>query len=397
MISLKKIGKRMRIKLAKNPGVPAPLPKFKANIFNTYFEKKALVSFIVYPYVLESNRAFHTQVNECISICEILNELGYTVDLTDYNNNDASCLQQEYQLVIGFGEPVEKILNNITRKNFLLISYRNGSDNVFSDKISLDRLFDFYKKTGVLLVNSARVNPESWRIQIKFANRIIALGNSFIRQTFEGHTAGRFDTLDLFYIDVGMIELAKKDFVESKNHFLWFGSKGAIHKGLDLLLDFFSRRPELHLHVAGLNQTEKDFITYYEKAFNLSNIHNIGFIAVYAPEFKELMYKCAAIISPSASEGQSGAVLTVLAAGGLVPIMTPNVGIDMDLMCIEIKGFTVAHIADAVEQFQKLPIETLKHLSQNILDYIRQKHTLNNYKNQLKKLIAQEIEQYESI
>lgn len=396
MISLiRSITKKIGFKQDNKPLIREPLPKFKKNIFNTDFNKTALVSFIVYPYLADTSKIFHTQVNECISLCEILNEFEYVVDLTDYNNYDDSCLQHEYQLVIGFGEPVEKILNNITRKNFLLISYRNGSDNVFSDKASLDRLYDFYKRTGLILTNSGRVNPESWRIQIKFADRIIALGNRVIKQTFEGHTTGRIDSVDLFYNDIGNIDLGKKDFSECRKHFLWFGSLGAIHKGLDLLLVFFSKRPGLELHIAGINQSEAEFIRYYKSIFDLPNIHNHGFLATDTSEFKDLIYKCGAIISPSASEGGGGAVLTILAAGGLIPIMTSNVGIDVNEM-VPINGFTVEHIEEAVDHFCQLPVEKIKELSGNAMSYIREKHTLKNFKGRIKKIMEEEISQYES-
>src|SRR5687768_6244006 len=92
--------------------------KFKTNIFNTQFERSALVSFIVYPYVDHSHGPIHTQALECITICEVLNEFGYNIDLTDYDYDDRSCLERNYDVILGFGAPIELILSNTHHKKF---------------------------------------------------------------------------------------------------------------------------------------------------------------------------------------------------------------------------------------------------------------------------------------
>lgn len=367
-----------------------------SNIFHTKHDKRALVSFITYPYKIITPSPRHTQIYECISICEILNKLAYMVDIIDYNNHDDLPTALDYQLVIGFGEPIEKILRKIVKKNFLLIAYRNGSDNVFSDKVSLDRMHNFYLKTGYILSNSVIVNPEAWRMQIKFADSIIVLGNEVTLQTFESHYTGKINTLDLFYNDVHCIDLKQKNFAEAGKNFLWFGSRGAVHKGLDLLLEFFSTQPTLHLYIAGLSITESDFCEYYKDILSLPNIHNLGFVMLDTEAFKTIMYTCAAVVCPSVSEGQNGAVLNVLAAGGLIPIVTPNVGINLGEMAVWIEGYTVEDIAVAINKFLKKTDEECLQQATTLLKVIREKHSLENFKINLKNLIVEAIQNHES-
>ena len=259
------------------------------------------------------------------------------------------------------------------------------------------RIHDFYLKTGLILSDSAIVNPEAWRLQTKFADSVIVVGNEVTVKTFENHYTGDINSLDLFFNDVDCIKVRQKNFAEARNNFLWFGSRGAIHKGLDLLLEFFSSRPHLNLYIAGLSETESNFGEYYKDILSLSNIHNLGFVVLNTEAFKNLMYLCAAVVCPSVSEGQNGAVLNVLAAGGLVPIVTPNVGIDLDDNAIWIKGCTTNNIAASIQEFQKITDDELLQRASMMLKAIKEKHTLENYRINLKTLIVAAIESHESI
>jgi hypothetical protein len=54
-----------------------------------------------------------------------------------------------------------------------------------------------------------------------------------------------------------------------KNNFLWFGSKGTINKGLDLLLDIFGQNGDLNLYIWGLTKKSK-----FKLRFRKNNILN---------------------------------------------------------------------------------------------------------------------------
>lgn len=391
---LNKIITRANILFKPKSILIAPLT-FKENLFDKTYKKRALVSFIVYPYTVESNIFFHTQTQECICICECLNELEYVVDLIDYNNYDDKYLNKDYNLIFGFGEPIEKIVKKTISKNYLLIAYRNGCDNVYSDKVSLDRVYKFYSKTGRLLANSAIVNPESWRYQIKFADSLIIIGNDFVKSTFKNHSTGHLNCMNLFYLGNKNIKISEKDFSICKKNFLWFGSRGSIHKGLDILLDFFSKRHELNLYVAGLHTSESEFINYYKEVFELKNIRNIGFIDVTSNAFLELMNTCGAIISPSVSEGQSGAVLTVMAAGGLIPIISKNVGLDINDHTICINGFETDNINDAVNRYLEINNNNLMNMAKLNMQFVKENYTFLNYQINLKNNIISAINNYD--
>lgn len=49
-----------------------------------------------------------------------------------------------------------------------------------------------------------------------------------------------------------------EDFGDCRKRFLWFGSGGMVHKGLDLVLEAFAEMPEYHLTVCGPVSREQD-------------------------------------------------------------------------------------------------------------------------------------------
>ena len=82
-----------------------------------------------------------------------------------------------------------------------------------------------------------------------------------------------------------------KDFEACRRHFLWFGSHGFVHKGLDLVLDAFAEMPDYHLTVCGpiREEIEKDFEkAFYKELYQTSNIRTLGWVDIGRPEFTKL-------------------------------------------------------------------------------------------------------------
>ena len=74
------------------------------------------------------------------------------------------------------------------------------------------------------------------------------------------------------------------------NEFLWFYGYGAVHKGLDILLDIFSEKKEYTLNIVGNIDTEKDFINIYAKElYSLPNIKYHGFLSPMSNEYKNVI------------------------------------------------------------------------------------------------------------
>ena len=190
---------------------------------------------------------------------------------------------------------------------------------------------DFLTCTGRICCLRRNFLEQSPYLQTFLSDGVVVLGNDFVLDTYKNYDkqgAERFKNLNAFFYDVYDIDLSKKDFSKAKEHFLWFGSSGLLHKGLDLLIDIFSKRRDIYLHICGASKKEKDFFDYYGPALSKSkNIINHGFVDIKSEEFKNIMDQCAFIIFPSVSEGGAPAVLNTIANGGLIPILTKSTGL----------------------------------------------------------------------
>jgi glycosyltransferase involved in cell wall biosynthesis len=92
----------------------------------------------------------------------------------------------------------------------------------------------------------------------------------------------------------------------SNTHFLWFGGAGLVHKGLDLLLDYFYENPSLTLHICGPIESEPLFAQAYKKElYETENIIMHGFVDIRGQVFEEIIKRCAFVVFPSCSEGQA--------------------------------------------------------------------------------------------
>jgi len=350
-----------------------------------------LISFITRPFLEVEHVWHHTNLLECYTISEILKELGYNVDVVNYDNDEFSDNKQ-YDLIIGFGQPIDKYLKHFPIKSYKLILYRNGAEVTFSDKLALKRLSQIFIKKKVLLLDSVRMYPTPWKAQHYFADGIIHLGNKTIAQTYINEYTCPILSLDLFYFN-SINSKVRKDFNIVKTNFLWFGSAGAVHKGLDLLLEYFYNKPELTLYFAGLSPKEKEFRNAYADEINASNIIDCGFLNLKTESFNKIAQNCGSIISPSLSEGGGGATLNAITNGFLYPIVTENLGLDFDNQEIVIDDFTTISIDNAISTFLSYNNSIYIEKTNKIYEYIREKHTYSRYKENLKSSISRIINQ----
>ena len=140
---------------------------------------------------------------------------------------------------------------------------------------------------------------------IENADYAVTYGNQFTLDTY------RYAQKPLFRIPISTCAVfpwpENKNYGASRSNFLWFGSEGLVHKGLDLALEAFAEMPEHHLYVCGPLQKEKDFIkAYYKELYETPNIHAVGWVDVDGPEFMGIVNKCLGVVYPSCSEGQRG-------------------------------------------------------------------------------------------
>lgn len=361
------------------------------NYFRTSYKHNALVSYITDPFINEINLR-HTNTFESMEIGKALNEAGFNVDITDYDYS-GRIDYSKYDLIIGFGEP---LINSFYKRNKKIITVYYGTGmHVHTQNVNtLNRVKEVFEKKGVWLPGSGRIVEKSWSIQTTLVDAMILLGNDEVTKTYSPNFQGRTYNIPASFFNVTNPNkiIVDKDFNKAKDHFLWFGSSGLIHKGLDLLLDVFSKRENIHLHICGPLEGEPEFIqTYYTELFRKQNIHYHGFVSMNSEIFKELLKKCAFVVLPSCSEGGGASVLNVCGNGGLLPLLSREASIDTDdfgFVFEKINNESILAIIDRVLLLQENEIKTL---SLKCLDVISKKHSQTNYTKELRKCLTEII------
>jgi len=354
------------------------------NYFKTQHSKNALLSYITYPFTKKGEYFSHTNYFEAMSHAKILNELGYNVDVIDYDYQGKIDFSK-YDLLVGFGESFVKCFEK-GHTHLKTIHYSTGMEISYTNYISLKRVKDVYRRKGVLLFNSARYIEKSWMTQIIFVNAILALGNEICVESFKKYTdVPIYSIPGLFYKVYDGYEIIRKTNISNiKNNFIWFGSSGLVRKGLDLVLEFFSKNPDLKLHVCGPIKNELDFErVYWKELYETPNIITHGFVDIKTEKFYKILLDSNFVVFPSAIEGGSPSTLTIIGNGGLIPIITKETTISTGYE-IWIEDFTVEAIEKAINKALLLSDKEILELRIKNLEYVLKNHTTEVYYKKLK-------------
>jgi hypothetical protein len=184
------------------------------------------------------------------------------------------------------------------------------------------------------------------------ADVITSFGNDAINATFGEHS-NKIIKLCISATRAG-VPLKQKKWAAAKRRFLWFGSIGWVHKGLDITLEAFFRMPDLELVVCGFHP-DFDVRTwppamhkcYGERMRLAGNIRLRGYVDPLSEEALSLANSCAALVYPTACEGCSGAAVQCLHFG-LIPVVTDFCGLDTRVNPIVVGGKTDSELIQAV-------------------------------------------------
>jgi glycosyltransferase involved in cell wall biosynthesis len=364
--------------------VPEPDPLERVvSLESTKSKGRALLSYGIRPYLLKPGEPInseHTTAWESLQIGKTFLELGYALDVVHYTNQRFVPARQYACFVgvlMGFGR-IAPLLNPDCIK-VLHVVYAHW---LVHNRAQYERLADLQRRRGIVLSPVKLVQPH---LGIEYADYATVLGNEFTMATY-AH-AGK----PMFPIPIATLTSYPwpdgKDFDRCRKNFIWLGGIGLVHKGLDLLLEAFAEMPEYRLEVCGPISGEKDFErAYHKELYETSNIRTRGFVDVTSPAFTELAGNCIALLHPSCSEGQSGAVATCMQAG-LIPLVSRQSGIDVNDYGFVLES-SVEGIKRAVREVSALSTDELARRSRGAWEYARKHHTRESFACQYKKVLA---------
>ena len=315
------------------------------------YERRALLSYITHPFSIpldDSRSLRHINIWHARQIVRALNGMGYLVDAIDYRDQSFTPTA-EYDLFIGHGGinfiSIVKQLPVRTRK----IYFSTGAYWGFHNQEEKKRFEALRSRRGVDLP-ADRWIAHSEEDALQIAEGILGIGNEFTRQTYAIYSNVEMIPGTALYDDFP--EWCDKDFGLARSNFLFYASRGNVHKGLDLLLEAFS---DLEQHLWIVAPIEAAFRRVYEiELYRRANIHSLGWVQPRSSAYYRVMSRCAWCILPSCSEGQSQSVVDAMNQG-LVPIVSRSSGVDVEDLGYFIEPVTIENIRSLVLQAAALP------------------------------------------
>jgi glycosyltransferase involved in cell wall biosynthesis len=351
-----------------------------------------LLSYILEPFLIKPGESLpntHNHYWRSLQMAETFLELGYCVDVMDYRNR-TFIPKKEYAFFIDVRRNFER-LSPFLNKDCVKIFYIDTAHILFHNAAEARRLLELRQRKGITLCPDRIAIPN---LAIECADFAFTHGNDFTISTF------RYANKPIYRVPQSSCAEYPwpddKNYDICKNNFLWFGSHGFVHKGLDLVLDAFAEMQHYHLYICGPIQKEKDFEkAYFKELHETSNIHTIGWVDVNSPEFLEITKKCLALVNPSCAEGGAGSVITCMHAG-IIPIASYESGVDVteDFGMI-LKDCSVETIKKTVTMISGLPTEKLKQMSRKAWEFARENHTREKFADEYKKVIIEIIKNSE--
>lgn len=328
----------------------------------------------------------HTHFWETWAMAQTLRDLGFVVDVVHFHNR-LFRPRGRYDLVIDVRWNLERWAPELD-EHCVKVMHIDTAHTLFQNAAEMRRLLELQQRRGVTL--QPRHN-EPLNHAIEHADAATILGNDFTESTFA------FAGKPLHRVPVATARTydwpQERDVEVARKRFLWLGSRGLVHKGLDLVLEVFARNPDLHLTVCGPIEGEPDFVAAYgRELYETSNIETRGWIDVTGPEFEALATRTIALVYPSCSEGQAGSVATCMQAG-LVPVCSYETGIDLgpDFGVI-LADSSIAAVEAAVRDLSQRGLGELESMARGAWEQARSHHTreafVSRYRDAMRTILA---------
>lgn len=355
------------------------------NFKETSVQKKALVCYQTNCYFkpVDSVVQRRTQPFEIISIINTFIESNYVIDLIDCTESriPPAIREKKYDLIFGFGES-HYIMTNLNPEARSVL-YMTENTPEFSYREEKKRLDYYYERHGR-------------------RHKIIRSGMFYKKHHFEkpySHviTMGEPELLKEKYPEpfsifpTGLInsqfKYGFKNHELTRKNFLWLGSLGAIHKGLDLLIDVFKENNDIVLHICGLSDFEKKLL----KVPSSKNIVNHGYVFVSSDNFLKLVRECSFIILPSCSEGCSTSILTGM-LHGLIPVVMKDAGFNrLGDNALFLDSYKIEYLLARITELSNSNPQELSILSRKIYKFALENFTIKSFSKNIRRILKNNI------
>ena len=350
-----------------------------------------LLSYLNAPLMWSTNDTrldAHSALWESREIAHIFQTMGFTVDVINWTN-EAYEPRENYDIIFDIHTNLQKIAPlqpSLIKK----ILHLTGSSVQYQRMAELRRVEALEQRKGMLY--SPKRIDKSFDLaerSFKVADICSLIGNNATRDTYSPEHKSKIHTVPVSGSRLLYHKSKAKEYVPLEREFIWFYGSGAVHKGLDLVLDVFCKNPRLHLHVVGNVAAEKDFIKiYYKELFETKNITYHGHLIPSSSKFRAIADRVVANIAPSCSEGTSPATVTCLQIG-FFPIISVNNGITLPKDTgIYLHKCTHEEIERSVNEVYNMPVSKLSEQIQICQIYGLKNFSRENFSSKMNEFLS---------
>jgi glycosyltransferase involved in cell wall biosynthesis len=353
---------------------------------------RVLLSYIVDPFLLppdaEPSHA-HTQDWECREMARAWREAGYAVDAIHWTNTGFEP-DGPYDVLIDPRLNLERLGPRLD--GCLKVLHAETAHYTFHNPAQEARRAALRERRGVELPAERMLEANR---SLEHADAITLVGNHFTASTYAsdgplgeiGKPIFRVPLSNAFQYPFP----EERDLTTARRRFVWFGSGGLVHKGLDLVLEAFAGLPDLHLTVCGPVDREPEFEReYWRELYRTPNIRPEGWVdAAPGGRFQRIARESIATVYPSCSEGGGGSVITCMHAG-LIPVVTSEASIDVSPeRGVPVRDATVEGVRRAVTGLAERPAAELDAMARAAWSHVREHHTRQSFARDYRRVVTE--------
>ena len=193
------------------------------NVFSQSYEKRALISYIISPFIFGGDFKKHTNHMECLTAAQIFDSLGYIVDVVNCDA-DVQIDYSGYDVVYGMADNLERSFEY--EEGMIRIFYATGCNPIYSNVETLKRSREFINYGRGFAFSSTRFIEGNQEKQIFLSDQVIVLGNEFVESTYtrfdDNNSSWRYSRLNAFFYNNENIDVRDKNYSDARSHFLNF-------------------------------------------------------------------------------------------------------------------------------------------------------------------------------
>jgi len=334
--------------------------------------RRCLLVHLTDPFIRPGVDVRHQNRWQARELARLASAAGFQVDVMDIGCGIRPD-ERPYDLVIdlhpGLTPGYESACTPKTRR----IAYITGSNPSFSNRAEMDRIDSIESRYGKRLLPRRQV-PEFSQQAFDACCGFFFIGNRVNLNTYDEFRLPPVHFIRNFAYPVEPVDHSRR----SATDFLFLASGGQAHKGLDRLLEVFSRRSDWTLHVCSAFHEESDFCRLFgHLLFGRKNIVPHGFLPLDSSGFRHLAARCSLVVLPSCSEANAGSVLSGIAAG-LVPVVSRECGFESDEVHY-LTGIEREAIEETLERISSRGTGWLVSEARRIGDLVNARYTPSTY------------------